>query len=53
MPGGSVITLMAKLPSKKNAYRRAIPKSNYEKSFFSKAAEVEVNECDLLEVMPS
>lgn len=51
MPGESVITLMGKVAIEKKAYKRAIPKLNYEKSFFTKAAIIEVSECEILETM--
>jgi len=51
MPGESVITLMGKVAIEKKSYKRAIPKLNYEKTFFTKPAVVEVSECEILENM--
>lgn len=51
MPGESVITLMGKVAIEKKSYKRAIPKLNYEKSFFTRAVIVEVAECEILENM--
>jgi len=51
MPGESVITLMGKVAIEKKSYKRAIPKLNYEKSFFTKALVIEVSECEVLENM--
>ena len=41
--------MVGKVSIEKKPYKRAIPKLNYEKSFFSPAASLTVSDCEMLE----